>query len=136
MTVTLDASLIDAEVYDLLNAIPSLGVYETKVEDPPKDDDGRVHPYCVYYPGRGKAFGDRLNQDTPTVATWTARILFVGGDPTRAMWAVGKIRTQLTGRLLSNGSRLKETLDDITTHTETNVVPSRTSGLIQYRLHI
>jgi hypothetical protein len=137
VTVDLDASPIDAEVHGLLQAIEHLNTFIDDLPgDPPLDDDGRVHPYCVFYPGRGKAFGDRLNQDTPTVATWTCRILFVGGDNKRAQWALARIRAALTGRLLSNGSRLKEVLDEVTTRTETNVNPSRTSGAILYRLHL
>lgn len=137
MTVDLDASPIDAEVFGLLQAIEHLNAYiDDLPTDPPLDDDGRVHPYCVFYPGRGKAFGDRLNQDTPTVATWRGRILFVGGDNRRAQWALAKIRTALTGRRMSNGSRLKEVLDEVTTRTETNVNPSRTSGAILYSLHL
>lgn len=137
MTVDLDASPIDDEVQGLLQAIEHLNTYRTELPaEPPLDDDGRVHPYCVFYPGRGMAFGDRLNQDTPTVTSWTCRILFVGGDDQRAQWALARIRAALTGRRLSNGSRLKEVLDEVTTRTETNVTPSRTSGAILYRLHI
>lgn len=123
--------------YALLQAIPDLNVFETELpSDPPKDSDGRVHPYAVFYPGGGNAFGDRLNADAPTDVSWTFRVLFVGGDKTRALWALDRIRAALTGKRPTGGARLKEVLDDVTIRTETNVVPSRTSGAILYRLHI
>lgn len=121
----------------LLQAIPDLGVYDTeKPSDPPLDPDKRVHPYAVFFPGGGHAFGDRLNQDTATNMSWTCRILIVGGDKTRALWALDKIRAALTNARPTADGRLKEVLDDVIFHTETTVVPSRTSGLIIYRLHI
>jgi hypothetical protein len=120
----------------LLQAIPHLNVFDTELpKDPPLDDDGRVHPYAVFFPGGGNAFGDRLN-DAPTDVTWTCRILLVGGDKTRALWALDKVRAALTGKRPTGGARLKEALDGVVFRTETNVVPSRTSGLIIYRLHI
>lgn len=124
-------------VFALMQAIEDLNVYDTELpRDPTKDPDGRVHPYAVFYPGGGNAFGDRLNKDAPTDMSWTCRILFVGGDKTRALWALDKIRAALTGKRPTGGARLKEVLDDVTIRTETNVVPSRTSGAILYRLHI
>jgi len=121
----------------LLQAIPNLNVFDTELpSDPPKDEDGRVHPYAVFFPGGGHAFGDRLNKDTATDLEWTCRILIVGGDKTRALWALDRIRAALTSARPTGGARLKEALDDVIFRTETNVVPSRTSGLIIYRLHI
>ena len=121
----------------LLQAIEHLNVYDGELPaDPPLDPDGRVHPYAVFYGGGGNAFGDRLNKDTPTDVAWNCRVLFVGGDATRARWALDKIRAALTGARPTGGARLKEVLDDVTIRTETNVVPSRTSGAILYRLHI
>jgi hypothetical protein len=123
--------------YALLQAIPNLNVFETELpSDPPKDEDGRVHPYAVFFPGGGNAFGDRLNKDTATDVAWRCRVLFVGGDKTRALWALDKIRAALTGARPTGGARLKEVLDDVTIRTETDVIPSRTSGAILYRLHI
>lgn len=121
----------------LLKAIPDLGVYDTeKPTDPPLDPDKRVHPYAVFFPGGGHAFGDRLNKDLPTDLSWTCRILIVGGDKTRALWALDKIRAALTGKRPTGGARLKEALDDVVFRTETNVTPTRTSGLLIYSLHV
>lgn len=123
--------------YALLKAIPDLNVFDTELpENPPLDPDRRVHPYAVFFPGGGNAFSDRLNKDTATDVAWNCRILFVGGDKTRALWALDRIRAALTGARPTGGARLKEVLDDVTIRTETNVVPSRTSGAILYRLHI
>jgi hypothetical protein len=128
---------VAAATYALLQAIPDLHVFDTELpSNPPLDPDKRVHPYAVFFPGGGNAFGDRLNQDTPTDVAWRCRILFVGGDMTRALWALDKIRAALTGTRPTGGARLKEVLDDVTIRTETGVVPSRTSGAILYRLHI
>jgi hypothetical protein len=127
---------VAAAVYALLEAIPHLNVYDTELPtNPPLDPDKRVHPYAVFFPGGGHAFGDRLN-DIPTDVAWTCRILIVGGDKDRALDALDWIRAALTGARPTEGARLKEALDEVIFRTETNVVPSRTSGLIQYRLHI
>lgn len=136
MTILPAVTPVADATYALLQAIEHLNTFDTELPtDPPLDDDGRVHPYAVFFPSGGRAFGDRLN-DIPTDVTWTCRILIVGGDKTRALWALDKIRAALTGARPTGGARLKEELDDVTFRTETNVVPSRTSGLIQYRLHI
>lgn len=136
MTLPAIAPVADATLA-LLKAIPNLNVFDTeKPSTPPLDPDGRVHPYAVFFPGGGHAFGDRLNQDTATDMSWTCRILIVGGDKTRALWALDKIRAKLTGARPTADARLKEVLDDVIFRTETNVVPSRTSGLIIYRLHV
>jgi hypothetical protein len=127
---------VDEATYALLQAIEHLNTFDTELpKDPPLDPDGRVHPYAVYFPDGGQAISDRLNH-VPTDVVWTARILIVGGDKTRALWALDKIRAALTGARPTGGARLKEALADVTFRTETNVTPSRTSGLIMYRLHI
>lgn len=124
-------------VLALLQGIEHLNVFETELpKDPPLDPDKRVHPYAVFFPGGGRAFGDRLNKGTPTDVVWSCRILIVGGDKTRALWALDQIRPVLTGARPTGDGRLQEGLDEVIFRTETNVVPSRTSGLILYRLHI
>lgn len=136
MTTLPEIRPVAAAVYALLEAIPHLNVYDTELPtNPPLDPDKRVHPYAVFFPGGGHAFGDRLN-DIPTDVAWTCRILIVGGDKDRALDALDWIRAALTGARPTEGARLKEALDEVIFRTETNVVPSRTSGLIQYRLHI
>lgn len=123
-------------VYTMLKAISGVNVYDTELpKNPPLDSDGRVHPYVVFFPGGGRAYGDRLN-DAPTDLTWTCRVLFVGGDKERALRALEKVRAALTGKRPTGGARLKEVLDEVTIRTETDVVPSRTSGAILYRLHL
>lgn len=136
MTTLPEIRPVAAAVYALLEAIPHLNVYDTELPtNPPLDPDKRVHPYAVFFPGGGHAFGDRLN-DIPTDVAWTCRILIVGGDKDRALDALDWIRAALTGARPTEGARLKEALDEVIFRTETNVVPSRTSGLIQYSLHI
>lgn len=124
--------------FALLEGIEHLNVYTSEVlpKDPPLDPDGHVHPYAVYFPGGGNAMSDRLN-DVPTDLDWTCRILMVGGDMTRALWVLDRVRANLTGaRPVEGGARLKETKREVIFRAETNVTPSRTSGLIIYRLHI
>lgn len=136
MTTLPEIRPVAAAVYALLEAIPHLNVYDTELPtNPPLDPDKRVHPYAVFFPGGGHAFGDRLN-DIPTDVAWTCRILIVGGDKDRALDALDWIRAALTGARPTEGARLKEALDEVIFRTETNVVPSRTSGLMQYSLHI
>jgi hypothetical protein len=127
---------VAAATLALLRAVPNLNVFEAELPgNPPLDPDGRVHPYAVFFPGGGRAFGDRLN-DIPTDLRWDFRVLFVGGDGDRALWALDKIRAALTGKRPTGGARLKELLDEVNIRVETDVVPSRTSGAILYRLHI
>jgi hypothetical protein len=120
----------------LLQAITGLNVFDSELPaDPPKDPDGRVHPYAVFFAGGGRGFGDRLN-DVPTDVKWSCRILCVGGDRKRAQWAVDQVRAKLTGARPTGGSRLKELLDEIDLRPELDVIPPRTSGAILYRLHV
>lgn len=127
---------VGAAVLALLQGITGLNVFDGELPaDPPKDPDGRVHPYAVLFPGAGHGFSDRLN-DAPTTLSWTCRVLFVGGDSTRALWALDKIRAALTGARPTGGARLKEVLDQVETRVELDVLPPRTSGAILYRLHV
>jgi hypothetical protein len=68
--------------------------------------------------------------------SWTCRVLFVGGDRTRALWALDKIRAALTGKRPTADARLKEVLDQVETRVELDITPPRTSGAILYRLHV
>lgn len=138
MTTLPAVTPVSGAVFELLDSIPHLNVYSAEVvpKDPPLDDDGSVHPYAVYFPGGGSAFSDRLN-DIPTDLDWSCRILMVGGDVTRALWVLDRVRAKLTGaRPIEGGARLKETKREVIFRTDSNVTPSRTSGLIIYRLHI
>jgi hypothetical protein len=124
-------------VLALLRAVPNLNVFDAELPtDPPLDPDGRVHPYAVFFPGGGNAFGDRINQDLATDMSWSCRVLFVGGDRTRALWALDKVRAALTGKRPTGGARLKEVLDQVETRVELDITPPRTSGAILYRLHV
>lgn len=136
MTALPEVTPVAHAVFALLEGIDNLNAFDTELPaDPPLDPDERVHPYAVFFPGGGNAFSDRLNV-IPTDVEWTCRILIVGGDRTRAVWALDKIRAALTGARPTGGARLKEALEGVTFRTETNVAPSRTSGLIMYRLHL
>lgn len=136
MTTLPTVAPVSAAVLALLDAIPNLNVFDAELpSNPPLDPDGRVHPYAVLFPGAGKGFGDRLN-DVPTELSWTCRVLFVGGDTDRALWALDKIRAALTGKRPTGGARLKEVLDQVDTRVELDLLPPRTSGAILYRLHV
>jgi hypothetical protein len=137
VTTLPDVRPIADAVLALLKAVPSLNVFDAELPaDPPLDPDGRVHPYVVLFPGGGHAFGTRINKDLPTDMSWGCRVLFVGGDRTRALWALDKIRAALTGKRPTGGARLKEVLDQVETRVELNITPPRTSGAILYRLHV
>lgn len=115
-------------VWDLIDAIPAVNTYDAEVPGaPPTDEDGRVHAYAVYYPGPGVLRALDMGA-TPTDLEWTFQVNCVGGDRTRALWCVGRVRAALTGTWLTvNGQevQLHETTDPGPVHRDDKVTPPR-----------
>jgi hypothetical protein len=83
--------LLHAALLAMLAAIPGLNTYDGEVPaTPPRDPDGRVHPYAVLYLSAGDRDESSL-AGVQSLAQWSFQVTCVGGDPQRAAWAVDKV---------------------------------------------
>lgn len=95
-THTPAGALADA-VWQAIQTVPAVNHYDGEVPGtPPTDPDGRVHAYAVFYPAPGNPRARRMDR-IPDTLDWTFQVTCVGGDRTRAMWCVDRIRGRLTG---------------------------------------
>jgi hypothetical protein len=79
----------------------AITAYDAEVPpSPPVDPDGRVHPYTVLHMSAGEPVVDSLafTQDTLDLPF---QVTCVGGDITRCLWAVDKVRGALLGQVLA-----------------------------------
>lgn len=95
--MTVSAGDVHAAVWTLLSAVTEVNAFDGEVPaTPPLDTDGRVHAYAVLY-----MFGGRptaLTLDAVESSLFTGfQVTCVGGDPTRALWCLDKVRTALVG---------------------------------------
>jgi hypothetical protein len=99
------ATLLDIHsvVWAKLDAIVGVNVYDGEVVDangeatnPPYDTDGRVHAYAILYMAPGNRYAGSLN-GAQTSLDGSFQVTCAGGDQTRALWCVDKVRTALIG---------------------------------------
>lgn len=98
-----DALDLHDAVWPLLNGVAGLTAYDGEVpNDPPIDALGRVEAYAVLYAGAGRLYASSL---TGTQVSLDAgfQVTCAGGDPTVALWCVGKVRTALVGHAVTIG---------------------------------
>lgn len=92
-------------VWALLDGIFGVNTYDAEVpNNPPLDPDGRVHAYAVLYmaPGRPTA----LTLDATQGSLFAGfQVTCVGGDPTRALWCLDKVRGALVGAFITVDGR-------------------------------
>lgn len=92
------------------------------------DADGRAHPYAVIWDAPGRYDHTRLAAQVSRVV-WTGTITAAGGDKTRAMWALDKIRPLLDGARLTLTAGvtgpLREVLDGSTLTKDPDADPPR-----------
>lgn len=108
MTTLLEA---EASVEAALLGVPNLLVLSGGVPDDqqmPRDDAGQANPYAVIYLGAGRAWSDRhggLRQANaaPLNLAVAFQVTAAAGTYEGALWAVGKVRTALTGLRLFGG---------------------------------
>jgi hypothetical protein len=87
--------LLRQAVLDLLDAAPGLNVFDGEVAtDPPRDPDGRVHPYAVLYASPGAHLTTALD-GLHDLIRWSFQVTAVGGDAQRCAWAVDTALTAL-----------------------------------------
>lgn len=98
-----DVSALADPVWELIKAIAGVNAFDGEIVDengnrvePPADPDGRVHAYAVYYPSAGWAHALLACGGTDSL-DWTFQVTCVGGDRTRALWCVERVRGALSG---------------------------------------
>jgi hypothetical protein len=100
-TTPVAASALADLVWALLTGIPAVNHFDGEVApEPPVDADDRVHAYTVYYPSPGRSW-PRMLDAAPDSLAWSFQVTCAGGDRTRTLWCVGKVRAQLTGARLT-----------------------------------
>jgi hypothetical protein len=121
-----------------LQAVANLGVYDVEVpETPPMDADGKVHPYSVLYVGAGNLVRSSLaavhdHLDLPFQVTCA------GGDATRCLWAVDKVRGALIDQRLTVTGRslgvIRQDGDSGPPRRDDDVTPPRHFTAVLFRL--
>ena len=113
------------QVWAMQQAITNITHYRGRVGDnPPKDSYGAVNAYTVLYPGAGVGYSRRLARSVPTNLDWTFQITCVGGDDTRCLWCVDKVRAAFTGARLGN-RRIRELGESGVIRRDDDVSPPR-----------
>jgi hypothetical protein len=103
--VTVAARSIHAEVWKLLDAVTGVNSYDGEVpKNPPRDEGGRVHAYAVLYMGPGRPTGLTLDATQSSLFAGF-QVTCVGGDPTRALWCLDKVRGALVGAFITVDGR-------------------------------
>lgn len=93
------------QVWALLDGIQGVNTYDGEVPaTPPKDPDGRVHGYAVLYMFAGRP-ADLMLAATQDSLFAGFQVTCVGGDPTRALWCLDKVRTALVGAFITVDGR-------------------------------
>lgn len=101
--MTTTALSVHDAVWAKLNAITGVNAYDGEVPgNPPTDLDGRVHAYAVLYASPGNLYASALDGSQATLLG-SFQVTCVGGDPTRALWCVDKVRTALATTVTLGG---------------------------------
>lgn len=108
-------------------AVPNLDVHVGEVKAARLDPDGRAHPYAVLWASPGTRHADSLAGRVDR-GVWSVQVTCAGGDDTRALWAVSRVLTALSGVRLFPGMGLlnpDDTYQPGTVREDTDVTPSR-----------
>lgn len=124
MSDAVDVSLLADPVWALLDSLSNVNTFDGEVVSPPLDADGRVHAYAVYYPGPGRDHA-LLNDAAGDSLDWGFQVTCVGGDRTRALWCVERVRSVLTGARLSVAGQ------QLVIHEESSTAPLRRDEQVQ-----
>lgn len=104
--VPVSAREVHDQVWALLDAIIGINAYDGEVPaTPPLDEDGRVHAYAVLYVSAGRPTALMLAGGETSLFTGF-QVTCVGGDPTRALWCLDKVRGALLGAQVTVDERL------------------------------
>lgn len=132
-----DALSLHDAVWAKLDAITDINAYDGEVpKTPPLDPDQRVHAYAVLYISLGNVFATALS-GTQGALLGAGQVSCVGGDPTRALWCVGKVRAGLATTVTLDGKsypiRLREE-DPGPLRRDDNVSPPRHWGPVEFQV--
>lgn len=112
--MTVSVLTIHDQVWQLLDAAAGINAYDGEVpKTPPLDEDGRVHAYAVLYVGAGRPTALMLDAVQDSLLGGF-QVTCAGGDPTRALWCVDRVRTLLVGAEITvDGHTHQVTASDI-----------------------
>lgn len=133
------ARLMAAAVKVILDAHPTLTVYQSIVDPaPPLDDAGVLLGYAVFHPWPGNDAPNNL-AGRPGQLLWGFQVTCAGGDTDYAMWAVDTVRGLLTGKTLTvAGTKVGLMRPPLgyqpPTRTELTVAPPRVEVPLQYQV--
>lgn len=103
--MTVSARAVHDQVWALLEAVTGVNTYDGEVPaSPPKDPDGRVHAYAVLYTFGGRP-ADLMLSATQDSLFSGFQVTCAGGDPTRALWCLDKVRNALVGAFITVDGR-------------------------------
>lgn len=90
-------------VWAVLDAVTNVNTYDGEVpKTPPLDPDGRVHAYAVLYATPGNLHTTNLT-GVQSALLGGFQVTCVGGNPTRALWCVDKVRTAMATTVTIDG---------------------------------
>ncbi len=99
--MTVSARAVHDQVWTILDGIAGINAYDGEVPaTPPLDPDKRVHAYAVLYVSGGRPAGLMLSATQDSLFSGF-QVTCVGGDPTRALWCLDKVRTALVGAFVT-----------------------------------
>lgn len=135
----LDVSSGHDATWALLDAVAGVNTYDGEVpKQPPADEDGRVASYAVLYYSPGRRYASAAD-GRQTSIDGTFQVTCVGGDPTRALWCVDRVMTQLAGAVVQingTGRRISAVEEDPgPVRRDDNVTPPRHYVPLRFRLH-
>lgn len=126
-------------VWLVLDGTAGVNTYDGEVpKSPPTDEDGRVSSYAVLYYSPGRRYASSMEGRQVSI-DGTFQVTCVGGDPTRALWAVDRVIDTLTAAVVTiDGVQRRIRLDEIdpgTVRRDDDVTPPRHYVPLRFRLH-
>lgn len=141
-----DAQKLADIVWDLLDGIAQVNAYDGEFVDangqpvdPPKDDDGRVHAYAVFYPSPGWAHSILLCADLDSL-DWSFQVTCTGGDRARALRCIQRVRDALSDTWITDPDsgqelQINEAGNPGSLRRDDNVSPARFYLPLQFTLN-
>lgn len=137
--MTVEVSTLADDVWAILSAVAGVNHFDGEVTTPPKDPDGRVHPYTAFYPAAGFRSSNRVGAGLSSL-DWTFQVTCVAGDRERCLWCVDKIRSAFTGRRLTltggRAGRIRELGNPGPVRIDRDVAPTRAYLPLDFGVHI
>lgn len=146
--MTVEVLTLADDVWAILGAVAAVNHFDGEPTiptptgapgDPYWDPDGRVHAYTVFYPAAGFRSSNRVGAGL-SFLDWSFQVTCVGGDRTRCLWCVDKIRSAFTGRRLTltggRAGRIRELGNPGPVRIAQDVAPTRAYLPLDFGVHI